>query len=214
VLVSLIATGCAEVESMTALKVDPSMPVIKEVKTIVDKTSVGFEWPEIQDTRVEGIDVYRAIPGKSSEQKYIKIATIGNRYATHFVDTDIKPDQKYLYTFKPYGVLYGSSPGKIVSVKTKGPFPPVDFFKAFMVDKGVVKLLWTPHPDPRIHDYIIERKLEGREWKYLANVKGRLSPEYIDMSPAKGRKYSYHIIARSADGFRSKASEAATVTIE
>jgi hypothetical protein len=42
VLVSLIATGCAEVESMTALKVDPSMPVIKEVKTIVDKTSVGF----------------------------------------------------------------------------------------------------------------------------------------------------------------------------
>ena len=214
VIASLIATGCSEVESMTALKVDPSMPVIKEVKTIVDKTSVGFEWSEIQDKRVEGVDVYRAVPGKGSKQRYVKIATIGNRYATHFVDTDIKPNRKYLYTFKPYGLFYGSSPGKIASVKTKSPFPPVDFFKAFIVDKGVVKLLWTPHPDPRIHDYIIERRLEGREWKYLANVKGRLSPEYIDMSAAKGRRYSYRIIARSADGFRSDASEAATVTIE
>ena len=74
VIASLIATGCSEVESMTALKVDPSMPVIKEVKTIVDKTSVGFEWSEIQDKRVEGVDVYRAVPGKGSKQRYVKIA--------------------------------------------------------------------------------------------------------------------------------------------
>ena len=82
------------------------------------------------------------------------------------------------------------------------------------MDKGVVKLLWTPHPDLRIHDYIIERKVSDRAWKYLANIKGRLSPEYIDMSPAKGRTYSYRIIARSADGFRSKSSTPVNITVE
>ena len=209
-----LLSGCAEVESLTALKTDPSMPMIKNVKHITDKTSVGFEWPEIQDNRVEGIDVYRAIQSSGANQKYIKIASIGNRYATHFVDTDIKPNTTYLYTFRTYGVLYGSAPGEIVKIKTQGPFPPVSFFKAYLVDKGVVKLLWTPHPDIRIHDYIIERKLEGKEWKYLANVKGRLTPEYIDMSPAKGRTYSYRVIARSADGFRSKPSTPATITVE
>ncbi len=214
IMTAVLISGCAEVESITAVKTDPSMPMIKGVKHITDKTSVGFEWPEIQDKRVEGIDIYRAVQGSGSEQKYRKIATIGNRYVTHFVDTDIKPNTNYLYTFRTYGVLYGSAPGEIVKIKTEGPFGPVSFFKAFMVDKGVVKLLWTPHPDLRIHDYILERKVAGREWKYLANIKGRLSPEYVDMSPAKGRTYSYRIIARSADGFRSKPSTPATITVQ
>lgn len=213
-VIVLLFSGCAEVESMTAVKTDPSMPMIKGVKHITDKTSVGFEWPEIQDKRVEGIEIYRAVQSNAPKQKYIKIATIGNRYATHFVDTNIKPNTNYLYTFRTFGVLYGSAPGEIVKVKTDSPFPPVSFFKAYLVDKGVVKLLWTPHPDLRIHDYIIERKVAGRDWKYLANIKGRLSPEYIDMSPAKGHTYSYRLIARSADGFRSKPSTPATVTVE
>ncbi len=213
-VIALLFSGCAEVESMTALKTDPSMPMIKGVKHITDKTSVGFEWPEIQDKRVDGIEIYRAIQSRGTNQRYRKIATIGNRYTTHFVDTDIKPNTNYLYTFRTYSVLYGSAPGEIVKIKTDSPFPPVTFFRAYLVDRGVVKLLWTPHPDLRIHDYIIERKLAGKDWKYLANVKGRLSPEYIDMSPAKGRTYSYRLIARSADGFRSKPSMSATITVE
>jgi len=211
--ITLIFSGCATVESMTAVKTDPSMPMIKNVKYLTDKTSIGFEWPQIRDNRVEGIEVYRAIETNMNKQKYIKIATIGNRYATHFVDTDIKPNTRYLYTFKTFGVLYGSAPGEIIKVKTQAPFPPVSFFKAYLVDRGVVKLLWTPHPDLRIHDYIIERKVDGRDWKYLANVKGRLSPEYIDMSPTRGKTYSYRIIARSADGFRSTPSIPATITV-
>ena len=213
-IVTALNSGCAEIESITAVKTDPSMPMIKGIKHITDKTSIGFEWPEIKDNRVEGIMVYRAIERSGKEQKFTKIATLGNRYITHFVDTDIKPNTNYLYTFKTFGVLYGSSPGEIVKVKTEDAFPPVSFFQTFLVDSGVVKLLWTPHPDIRIHDYIIERKVVGKNWKYLANVKGRLSPEYIDMSGAKGITYSYRIIARSADGFKSKPSKASTITIQ
>ena len=199
---------------MTAVKTDPSLPKIANVRHITDKTSIGFEWSEIKDPRVEGVMVFRAIESNSNEQRFIKIATIGNRYATHFVDTDIKPNTNYLYTFKTFAVLYGSSTGDIIKIRTDDAFAPVPFFQAFLVDSGVVKLLWTPHPDVRIHDYIIERKVEGKDWKYLANVKGRLSPEYIDMSGAKGITYSYRIIARSADGFRSRPSKPATITVQ
>ena len=218
IAVSLLISGCAnaigEVTSMTAVKTDPSMPTLKGIKTVVDRTSVGFEWKPITDRRVEGIDIYRAVATGGREVKYTKIATIPNRYTTHYVDTTVKPGTTYLYTFKTFGVLFGSAPGKIIRVKTPPALPPVSFVKAYQPAPGVVKILWTPHPDPRIADYIIERRLEGGPWKYLATVKGRLSPEYIDESAAKGRRYDYRVIARSADGVRATPSRPVSVTIQ
>jgi fibronectin type 3 domain-containing protein len=214
---SLALSGCADalgsVTSLTAVKTDPSMPTIKGIKTIVDRTSVGFEWQPVTDKRAEGIDVYRALATGGAQERYTKIATIPNRYATHFVDTSIRPSTTYNYTFKTYGVLFGSAPGQIVRVKTAPPMPPVNLVKAYQPDPGVVKLLWTPHRDPRIVDYLIERRLDGGPWKYLDTVKGRLSPEYIDMSPAKGHRYGYRVIARSADKILSVPSRSLDLTI-
>ena len=193
---------------MTAFKTDLNLPTIKNVKTVVDKTSVGFEWPAVTDKRVEGIDVYRAVERAGATPKMTKIATIGNRYATHFVDTSIQPDTAYLYTFRTFGVLFGSATGEVVHVKTAPPLPAVKLAKVYQPDSGVVKLLWVPHSDPRVVEYLIGRRLEGKEWKYLATVKGRLSPEYVDMSPARGRRYDYRILARTADGIRTLPSRA------
>jgi fibronectin type 3 domain-containing protein len=216
--VSLIVSGCAdaigEVTSMTAVKTDPSLPTLQGIKTMVDKTGVGFEWKPITDKRVEGIDVYRAVPTGAPQEKYVKIATIPNRFATHYVDTTVKPDTTYDYTFKTFGVLFGSAPGKIIRVKTPPGMPPVSFVKAYQPSPGVVKILWTPHPDPRVADYIIQRRLAGGRWKYLATVKGRLSPEYIDESAAKGRRYEYRVVARSADGAMARPSQSVSVTVQ
>ena len=198
---------------MTAVKTDLDMPTIKGVKTVVGKTSVGFEWPTITDKRVEGIDVYRARPSQGGTQKMKKIATIGNRYATHFVDTKIQPNTTYLYTFRTFGLLFGSAPGQVVKVKTAPPLSATELAKVYQPDAGVVKLLWVPHPDPRVVEYLVERRLGGGEWKYLDTVKGRLNPEYVDMSPAKGRSYAYRIVARTADGIRTLPSKEQSLTI-
>jgi len=214
--VSALFEGCSDtvgsLTSMTAIKTDLSMPTIQNVKTVVDKTSIGFEWQPVKDKRVEGIDIYRGIP-TGGTQKMKKIATIGNRYATHYVDTEVRPGQTYLYTFKTFGVLFGSAPGAVVKVKSAPPLPAVDFAKAYLADSGVVKLLWVPHSYPGIADYMVERRLGGGEWKYLATVKGRLNPEYIDMSAARGRQYSYRIVARTADGIRALPSQALSVDV-
>ncbi len=212
VLVTLFS-GCSQLQSVTAMQMDLSLPKIKNVRHLVDRTSVGFEWPEIKDKRVAGVDVYRAVKSDTKEATYTKIATIGNRYATHFVDTSIVPNTTYLYMFRTFSTLYSSAPGEVVSIKTMPPLPPVNFAKAILVDSGVVKLLWPPHPNPVIYDYVIERRLKGDKWKYLATVKGRLSPEYIDMSAVRGRVYGYRVVARSADGIRAIPSNESTVEV-
>ena len=210
----MLFSGCtSQVESLTALQTDPSLPQIHNVRTQVDKSSIGFEWDLIKDSRVKGVEVYRAFDNGSSEAEFKKIATLGSRYTTHFVDTEIIPNQNYIYTFRTYGLFKGSAPGKVVRVKASSPLHPVELVSVYMVDSGVVKILWRPHSYAGVYDYVIERKLQGRGWKYLATVKGRLSPEYIDMSPAKGYSYSYRVVARLADEIRSIPSREISVLI-
>ncbi len=213
-------SGCADtignlggVTSIAAVNTDPSLPTLHGIKTVVDRTSVGFEWQPIQDKRVKGIMVYRARAIGGATESYTKIATIANRYATHFVDTKIKPATTYDYTFKTYGLFSGSNPGQIVRVKTAPAMPAVNLVKVYQPDSGVVKLLWMPHKDPRVVDYIVQRRLGKGPWKYLDTVKGRLSPEYIDMSPARGHSYGYRVIARSSEKIPSLPSRAMEVTV-
>ncbi len=205
--------GCAT-QGMLAVGTDKSLPKITKVKHLVSKSSVGFEWPPIKDSRVKGIKVYRAIPQNTKDQRYTKIATIDDRYATHFVDRKIKPNQTYLYTFTTYSLLRESLPGTVIKVHTPEGYDPVGFVKTYNRDKGVIKILWEPHPDPEISAYIIERKIAGGEWKYLATVRGRLMPEYIDKSAALGYRYSYRVIARNSAGVKSAPSEASEITVK
>jgi fibronectin type 3 domain-containing protein len=215
IILVLFESGCtSQVESITALQTDPTLPTIHHVKTEVDTSSIGFEWDLIKDSRVQGIDVYRAINTGRVEETFKKIATLGNRYVTHFVDTDIVPNTNYIYTFRTFGLFKGSAPGKVIKVKAPPPLPGVELVSVYLVDSGVVKILWKPHPYAGVYDYVIERKLQGRSWKYLATVKGRLSPEYIDMSAAKGYHYSYRVVARFADKIRTKPSNSISLLVQ
>jgi fibronectin type 3 domain-containing protein len=209
----LILSSCGT-QGMLAIGSDKTLPKITQVKHIVSRSSVGFEWPAIKDSRVQGIKVYRTIPQNTKDQRYTKIASIDDRYATHYVDRDIVANQSYLYTFTTYSLLKESLPGRVISIHTGEAFEPVSFIKTYMSDMGVVKILWNPHPSPEIDGYMIERKISGGTWKYLALIKGRLMPEYIDKSAAIGYHYSYRVIARSSSGVRSLPSEISEITVK
>jgi len=211
-VLTILFSGCAT-QGMLALGTDKTLPKIVHVKHIVARSSVGFEWPAIKDIRVKGIKVYRAIPQRTKDQRYTKIATIDDRYATHFVDRNIAPNQTYLYTFVTYSLLKESLPGVVLKIQTSEAYEAVDFIKTYLSDTGVVKVLWNPHPNAAISGYIIERKISGGVWKYLATIRGRLMPEYIDSSAAIGHHYAYRVVARSSEGVRAMPSVASEITV-
>lgn len=212
-LLALLLSGCAT-QGILAIGSDKTLPRITQIKHILGKSSVGFEWPAIKDSRVQGIKVYRAIPQHTNDQRYTKIASIDDRYATHFVDRKIAPNQTYLYTFTTYSLLKESLPGAVIKIETQEAFVAVGFIKTYNRDMGVVKVLREPHSSPEISGYIIERKIKGGKWKYLATVRGRLMPEYIDKSAAIGYTYSYRVVARSNAGVRAFPSEASVIKVQ
>ncbi|MEA3419155.1 MAG: hypothetical protein U9Q90_07110 [Campylobacterota bacterium] len=208
----LVLSGCGA-SGLTVYDIDPELPRITEIRSLSAMSSIGFEWDKIRESKVRGVNIYREVADKGKTE-FKRVGTVGNRYGTHFVDTYLKPDQSYRYTFKTYRLGKESERGTVVTVKTLPPFPPVSFAKAYQEDKNVVKILWRPHTNPKINGYVIERSANGQPFKYLAQIDGRLMAEYIDSFARKGYRYRYRIIAKSYDKIKAEPSEAAEITIE
>ena len=162
---------------------------------------------------VTGINVYRAEVRKGDNQIYKKIGTIGNRFATHFVDMHVKPNTKYFYTLTTVSGLNESSHGDIIPVKTKPPYKTIKIDSVEQVSKDVVKILWVPSNEDSIYKYIIQRKKDNSPWFYLDTVFGRLYPEYIDATAKRGHTYSYRVIGFDAYGLSSFPSKSMSVEV-
>jgi hypothetical protein len=98
-------------------------------------------------------------------------------------------------------------------VRTLPAFTAVSFVKAYRVAPSVVKLLWKPHANPSISTYIVERSVNGYEWKFVSQVEGQLMAEYIDTFVRSGDTYSYRIIAQSYDKIRAYPSHATKIRL-
>jgi len=194
---------------------DISLPRITGVKKVVQRASVGLEWRSISSfLNVTGINIYRAEAKPGANQVYEKIGTIGNRFATHFVDMHVKPNTKYFYTLTTTSGLNESSHGDIIPVQTKPPYKPVKIDSAEQVAKDVVKILWVPSSNDSIYKYIIQRKNDNSRWFYVDTVRGRLYPEYIDTTAKRGHIYSYRVIAFDAYGLSSLPSKVVKVEVK
>ena len=215
VLTLLVLNGCGSIKGLLIYDKNPTLPTITKVRALPTMSSVGFEWEKIKDKRVHGINIYRGSPSDKfgTDQGFKRIGTVGNRYGTHFVDTHVKPNTTYLYTFTTFYMGEESNHGTILKVKTRPPFAGVSFVQAYKVAPGVVKLLWRPHPSERVNAYIIERSVNGGEWKYVAQVEGQLMAEYIDSFIHAGGTYAYRVIAKSFDGIRAKPSQVTRISL-
>jgi len=215
VVLILLTISFFTVNSLEAFFADISLPKIVHVKKIVTKDSVGFEWQSVAyNPSVTGINVYRAEAKPGVNQTYVKIDAISNRFATHYVDTTIKPNKKYFYTFTTFSGLNESLHGDIVPVKTKPPYRAVRVVSATQVDINVVKLLWVPSSEPTITHYIIQRKVGNSKWFFLTKIKGRLYPEYIDTTAYRGHKYSYRVFAVDELGMSSVYGNTVSVEVK
>ncbi len=209
-LALLIFNGCGAIKGLMIYDTDPTLKSISQVRVLPKMSSVGFEWEKIEERYIHGVNIYRRSP---SDQEFKRIGSIGNRYATHFVDTHVKPNRKYLYTFTTFSLGKESKQSAILRVKTDHSFTAVSFLEAYRVAPAVVKLLWKPHPSERVNAYIIERSVNEGEWKYVSQVEGQLMVEYIDTFVRAGNTFSYRIIAKSYDDIRAEASQPAHISL-
>lgn len=212
VLASSTFNGCGGVKGLMTYRTDPALQGIGQVHALATMNSVGFEWEKINNRKIHGLNIYRG-NAAGDKQSFKRIGTVGNRYATHFVDTHVEADTAYSYTFTTFSLGQESRRSKILYVKTLSPFSAVSFVKAYRVAPSVVKLLWKPHSNPSVNVYIVQRSVDGGEWKFVSQVQGRLMAEYIDTFVRTGRQYRYRIIAQTYDNIQAKPSHTTQLTL-
>jgi fibronectin type 3 domain-containing protein len=209
----VIFSGCSK-QPQPAPKViiDKSLPTPILNGHISDMNAIAFEWKSIADNRVEGYYIYRSNP-EAKDEKLHRIATVEGRYVTHFIDSELKPNQNFAYRFSTYKADGSESLGsKTYRASTLPLFASVSFFQSIGNMPRSAKLIWRPHTDLRVKFYRIERKLRSEnEWKSITEIYGRLNAEYIDMDLNDGEVYQYRIFANTFENIQSSPSDIVTV---
>lgn len=191
-------------------KIDETIEVINNnsIKTISDITSIAFEWQRVDDPRVIGYNFYRA-PMLSETRNLKLIKTINNRYATHFVDTNLEPNTKYIYQIssKTKDGIESKTTSSYVA-QTLPTIIPVSFVQAISDLPNRIKIVWRPHDDIRVNYYKIQKfNLNTNEWTNLATVEGRLQVEYIDTDLDNNETGKYRVTAYTFNDISSLPSE-------
>ena len=205
----LVFSGCQTTPTAPVKpRIDPSLPTVTGLKVLSDVTEIGFEWAPKYDERVAGYFVYRSNP-KEQSTKLHRVATIKDRYSSHFVDTKLLPQTKYYYRFSTFSKDKRESvPSEMVTVSTKRMISSVSFLKAIVGLPNRVKVIWRPLDYPMVEAYIIERNdLSSMDWKKIATVQGRLSAEYIDSGLKNNYLYKYRIRVKTFNGLISAPSQ-------
>ncbi len=212
-LALILFSGCtSQPTPQKTVTIDSTLPTPSMNGFIADITSAAFEWKPVEDTRVNGIYVYRNTPG-AEDQKLQRIATIDSRFSTHFVDNNLVPASQYQYRFSTFTKAETESVGsETLIVATQPMIAPISFFQSVGNMPRSAKLLWRPHPNGKINGYIIERQdVTDQKWNSVATITGRLNAEFIDHDLKDGQVYFYRIKATTFDKLTTDPSEVTKV---
>lgn len=212
----LLLSGCSGLSNLgtpTKPKVDETVEVIdsKSIKSISDITSIAFEWKKVEDPRVVGYNFYRANMHKDGRRLKL-IKSLDNRYTTHFVDTKLQPNTKYVYQISSKAMNGSESNTTTAYVtQTAARALPVSFAQGISNLPNRIKLVWRPHPDLRIRYYEIQKFDTGlNKWKLLKRIDGRLNAEYIDDRLGNNKLYKYRITALTYEDVATQPTEVIT----
>ena len=205
----IIMTGCANnLINKPVPKSNPNLPIVKEFKAYPDRNAMALYWKPI--TNMAGYYIQRYDP---KTKKWVEIATINDPYKSIFVDTKLKPNTIYKYRIATFDKNHTPSLATDITQKTLPKLSPVIPLEAKPLTKGMVKIIFRPHPNERVEEYIIKRfNDEKAKWEKIAILKPRLNVEYIDRNLKDGKIYKYQIIAKSYDGIKSYPSKTIVVS--
>ena len=188
--------------------IDPTLQKVELTKNgiFTDMKTIAFEYKNIMDPRVKGVYVYKMNNDESLGSEHYD--TIDNRFATHYVDTNVEPGHNYKYYFKTFSEKHESVPSDIFSVNTLPVLDSVSWIHSVEGMPQTAKIIWRPHTNLKVVAYIVERKtLEKDEWKQIAKIDGRLNAEYIDTDLQNNYIYNYRVKVETYDDIISAPSK-------
>lgn len=173
------------VTASCAVKVIPKKVTLK-AKASGD--SIKLTWSNASN--ISGYWIYR----KNSKGKYEKIATLKGT-ANSYTDKKLEGGKKYSYKIKAYTLVgktkYKSK--KSSAVSSIAGLGKVNLKSAKSVKSGI-KLKWSAVSGATGYRIYRSNKKNGK-YKYIKNIKNRLTVKYTDKKAVKGKKYYYKIRA-------------------
>jgi hypothetical protein len=194
------------------IQIDNTLPIVEVNGHLEDMTTIAFEWKSITDPRAAGFYVYRNDPFSEDKQLY-RIKKIESRFATHYVDDNLKTGTQYQYRFSTFSAEGSESiASETFTVKTLPLLDSVSYFHVTTNMPRSAKLIWRPHTNIDVMSYQIERKsVEDPDYKIIKKIDGRLNAEYIDSDLKDSSSYTYRIRVITFEKIVSKPSESITI---
>ncbi len=208
IVLILFVSGCQNIlPNPPKVVIDSSMPTITSIRTLSDINKIALEWEPIYNDSIKGYYIYRSNPLKN-DGKLKRIAIINDKYVSHFVDTNLIPNQVYYYRMSTYSNNnIESRPSEVVKAKTLPLLPSVSYIRAISGLPHRIKIIWRPDPNQRVAKYIIQRNnLTNLKWRTIAVVDGRLNAEYIDKNLPDDKTFKYRIKVETYDDIISLPS--------
>ncbi|EGK8074155.1 fibronectin type III domain-containing protein [Campylobacter upsaliensis] len=204
---TLLFSACsvAELTTPKQTQLNESLPKVQSLKSISDLSNVAFEWEPLYSENIQGFYLYRS---SEKEPQMKLVATIKDKFQTHYVDTKLESGTKYQYMMKTFNEQgHFSEEGRVIEIATQPRPEPLAFVQAITNLPERIKLIWRPHTDLRVNAYIIEKKkVEDKKFAKIGEVKNRLSAEFIDEVKAN-ENFLYRVSALTFDGVQSEPSE-------
>jgi len=216
-LIGLLAliSGCQkELNTPIKPKIDSSLPMVASdtIRMIPDINSIALEWKPIKVSGAAGYYIIRA--NMQKEGKFRRVATVKNKYTTHYLDEDLDPNSTYEYKismFTKKGFESRASNG--VKVSTLQNLKSVSLIQTISELPRQIKVLWRPHSNLRVSKYIIEKTSPTQpKWKEIARVNNRLNVEYIDTKLGDNKVYMYRVKSITFDNIVSDPSAISSAT--
>jgi len=212
-----LLVGCSTNSLSTSYKtnIDNNLPKIdsNSIKTISDVNAIALEWKSYTSDNIAGYNIYRKIEN-SNNQEVKKIASLKNKYISHYVDSKLKEKTIYAYAMSTIGVNgKHSNITKFIRARTLDNIESISFSLAISNLPRQVKILWRPHTNHSIKYYIIQRTDKSKKkWETIKRVNNRLSAEYIDSNLKDNFTYFYRIISVTFNNIISKPSKTIKAT--
>ena len=211
----ILVSGCKkEVNTPLKPKIDENLPMVssESIKSISDINAIALEWKSINVEGAQGYYIIRADMQKDG--KFRRVATLKNKYSTHYLDKNLASNSKYSYKISVYtNKGFESRASDSVKFVTLPNLKSVSLIQAISDMPRQVKILWRPHTDSRVNKYLIERTSPTEaKWKEIAKVKERYNVEFIDTKLGDNQTFSYRIKSITFDGITSEPSQISTAT--